>query len=128
MVKLAVIAILATILCIKFAMIQREYSLYLSLATCLLILFFIMNQLSEVVAGLKQFAAAISVGKDYITLLLKLIGIAYVCEFAAALCRDSGQTAIAGQLEMAGKFSILLVSMPVVAELFNMIGEFFHIA
>jgi len=50
------------------------------------------------------------------------LGVAYLAEFGSALCKDAGQSAIAGQIELVGKLTILAISMPVVTALFETIS------
>ena len=47
-------------------------------------------------------------------LLLKALGIAFLTETAASVCRDSGEGTLAGWVEMAGKLEILLLSFPLI--------------
>ena len=46
-------------------------------------------------------------------------------EFSANLCRDAGYQAVAGQIEMFGKLSILVISMPVLLVLLETLEGFF---
>ena len=46
--------------------------------------------------------------------LLKAVGIAFLTETAASICRDSGETSLAGWVETAGKLEILLLSFPLI--------------
>jgi stage III sporulation protein AD len=59
----------------------------------------------------------------YLVILLKMIGIAYVAEFSAGLCRDSGYSAVASQIELFGKLSLLGISMPVLQALLETVCE-----
>ena len=40
-------------------------------------------------------------------ILFKVLGITYVCDFAAGICKDSGYGFLATQLEMLGKLTVL---------------------
>jgi stage III sporulation protein AD len=55
---------------------------------------------------------------------MKMIGITYVAEFSSNLCKDAGYHAVATQIEMFGKLSIMVVSLPVLLALLDMIGSF----
>ena len=57
-----------------------------------------------------------------VEILLKMLGISYLSEFAASLCRDGGYGSAAGQIELFGRLSILVVSMPVVRALLETMG------
>ena len=53
-----------------------------------------------------------------------MVGIAYISEFSANLCKDAGYGGIASQIEMFGKLSILAMSLPVLTTLLTVIEEF----
>jgi len=58
----------------------------------------------------------------YLAIVIKIIGVAYLCQFAAELCRDVGEGAIAGKIELAGKVMILTLSMPIIDHLLDLVG------
>lgn len=123
--KLAGIGVIATLLAIKLGTMHPEYSLYISLATCLFVMLYSMQKLDWLVAYVWRLEQLIPLGGDYVRILLKLVGVSYLCDFASCLCRDGGQSAIAGQIEMAGKITVLALSMPTVLQLVRTITEFF---
>lgn len=123
-VKAAAIGIAAVLLALQFKQVKSEYGTYLGLAAGLLIFGLAVSQISSVAAGIEKIAAMISVDSKYIMILMKVVGIAYICEFSANLCKDSGYSAVASQIEMAGKLSILVMSMPIVMALLETINSF----
>ena len=60
----------------------------------------------------------------YLHALMKMIGITYVGQFSAGLCKDAGYSAIAGQIEIFSKLSILAISMPILMALMDTIQGF----
>ena len=48
-----------------------------------------------------------------------MIGIAYLAEFASGICKDAGYSFLAGQIELAGKLTILTISLPVMLAVFD---------
>ena len=56
-------------------------------------------------------------------ILQKMLGISYLSEFASSLCKDSGYSSLAGQIEFFGRISILSLSMPVVFSLLETLGQ-----
>ena len=89
----------------------------------ILIFFYAFAKLEQLVESIGTLGEYVSVETEYLKLLLKMLGISYVSEFAASLCRDSGCGSVAGQIELFGKLSILLLSMPVVLSLLNTLGQ-----
>ena len=55
--------------------------------------------------------------EPYFILLVKVIGVAMVTQLAVDTCRDAGQQAIATKVEIAGRVTILSLSLPLFQEL-----------
>lgn len=123
-VRVAVLGVAAVLLALWLKNDRPEYGIYLSLAAGIIILSLAVSQLSAVVDTIFKIASYIYIDKKYITILLKVTGVAYICEFAANLCRDSGYASVASQIEMAGKISIMVMSLPVMMSLIDTIESF----
>lgn len=61
----------------------------------------------------------------YVQLLLKIVGISYISEFCSGMCQDAGYQTLGRQVEIAGKFCILLTGLPIFYTLIDMIREYF---
>ena len=59
----------------------------------------------------------------YIGLLLKMIGITYLCEFASSLCKDNGYSALGNHIELFGKVTVMVAGLPVMKSMLSMIEE-----
>ena len=56
-------------------------------------------------------------------ILLKIVGIGYLTEFSCGLCNDSGNSAIALKLQLAGKLTIFIMSIPIISKLIDLLVE-----
>lgn len=124
MVKVAAMGIGAVLLALQFKQVRAEYGIYIGLAAGFIIFGFALTKVVVVVQGIEKAAALMSVDSKYIRLLIKAAGIAYICEFSSSLCRDSGCSSVASQIEMAGRLTILVLSMPVITALLDTINSF----
>ncbi len=122
--KVALIGVCAVLLALGLKPFKGEYALFLSLGAGILIFVYILGQMSSIIGAIQSIRSNISVNSEYVTLLVKVIGVAYVCEFAASLCKDAGFSSVASQIEMAGKLTILVMSLPVLMSLLDTIGSF----
>jgi len=120
----AVLGVATALLALWLKKDKPEYGVYLCLAVGVLVMGFAVSQLNVVISMISKISSYISIDKKYIEILLKAVGIAYICEFSANLCKDSGYGSIASQIEMAGKISILLMSLPVMLSLLDTIESF----
>lgn len=124
MIKIAMIGIAAVLLAIQMKSGKKEYELFVTMGACLCIFFFMMTKLETVIAAIGRMQSYIRLDSKYVAILIKMIGITYVAEFSSDLCKDAGYQAIAGQIEMFAKLSILAVSMPVLLALLENISQF----
>lgn len=121
MVTASVIAVITVFLVIFLKPLKGEYAMLAALAGGILILRYgaeQMKQILETVETLKGYMPYIS---NYLGTFVKMIGITYLCEFTAGLCRDGGCQSLGGQIEILGKLSILAISTPVLVALFETI-------
>jgi stage III sporulation protein AD len=58
----------------------------------------------------------------YFATLLKALGVSLAVEFCADLCKDLGESSLAGRLEMLGKVELLLLALPLFQEVVDLAG------
>lgn len=119
--KIAVIGVAGAILAVQLKECKAGYAVYLSLGTGLLICAWTLAKLDTVVEMLEKLQQLLHINTAYIGAFLKMIGITYLSDFAAGLCKDAGNSVVAHQIELFGKVSILAVSMPVLSALIETI-------
>ena len=124
MIKIAMIGLAAVLLAMQVKVGRPEYEIFITMAACLCIFFFLRTKLQVILNAINQIQGYIHLNSDYVGILLKMIGITYVAEFSSNLCKDAGYHAVAGQVEMFGKLSILVISMPVLLALLDTISQF----
>ncbi len=121
--KIALIAIVGMTLAVMVGGMRRDISIWITIVSGMIIFFFGIRKFEYVVDMFHELTDYIGINETYIKILLKMIGIAYLSEFTAAICRDAGQNAIAGQVDFFGKMSMIVVSLPVLQSLLETIGE-----
>lgn len=114
--KIIGVGLVGGVLTVTVRRYKAEYGIIVGLMTITVILFFVMDALSEALNEIRFLTEKSGVDARYITAVIKVVGIAYVTEFAAEILRDSGESAIASKVEMAGKVFILWLTVPIVRE------------
>ena len=76
---------------------------------------------AHVFCGEQVQTAYVSENISYIDVILKMIGIAYICRFSSDICKDAGCNAMASQVEMAGKITLILLSMPILMGVIDLV-------
>lgn len=115
--KIAVVGVSGILLAVLLKGQKAEYGLLISFATCVIIFFYAVSKLGVVIETIHRIQGYVTLDQSYITALVKMVGIAYIAEFSANICKDAGYSAVANQIEVFGKLSVLAVSMPILAAL-----------
>lgn len=124
MIKAAIIGIVAVLVATQFKGGRTQYSQYIGAGACIIITALGLSRLEIIIDTINRIQGYLSINKTYFSILFRIIGITYISEFASSLCKDAGHAAIAGQIELVGKLSILTVSMPILLALLDTISEF----
>lgn len=124
MIRIAVIGVGAAVLAVWVKGIKSEYAVWILLAAGVLTGGALIGKLEVVVSELEVLRRYFHAHGAYIKLLIKIIGITYLAEISADLCRDAGANSLASQIELFGKLSILVLCMPVMTSLLETIDYF----
>ena len=122
--RIAVLGIAGVLIALVLKKERGEYSAFVSMAVCICIFFYIITKVETILAFAERMETLISVDGSYIALVVKMVGITYVAEFAMNVCKEAGYAAIGNQIEMFAKMSILVVSLPVLTAFLETIGSF----
>ena len=57
-------------------------------------------------------------------IILKVIGVAYICEFVSSVCKDAGESAVASKVEAGGKIIIVYLALPILTSLLDLLANF----
>lgn len=115
--KLTAMLVAAALMCAALRVQRPELAMALSLAAGVLALLWAMDALSEAVQGLFSLAGGAGLNEDAISLMLRASGIAVIAEFGASLCRDAGEGALAGRVELGARAALLAMSVPLLTGL-----------
>ncbi len=115
------IGLIALIIIIMLKQYRPEYAIFISILTGVLILFLVMDRLTGIINLIQSIQDKSSVNVQFITLLIKITGIAFLSEFAVSICKDSGEAAIASKIELGSKIIIISMSIPIISSLLEVI-------
>ena len=122
-IKVIMAALAGVFLAAVLKSVKSEMTMLVAAGVSVLILFYILSGLSVIVEQLKMLQGYIGISGKYIGILVKMIGISYMTQLAADICRDNGQSAVPGQLEVFCKITIAALGMPVVLTLFEVVTK-----
>ncbi|MGI6731267.1 MAG: stage III sporulation protein AD [Anaerovoracaceae bacterium] len=120
--KIAAIGICGVITASMVKNSRPEFATYVVVATVMIIFAMIIYKLSAVFEFLRSIYDEISYGRNFFPIIIKVLAVAYVADFAAQICRDSGESAIATKVELAGKIIIFYLAVPVIVAVIELIN------
>ena len=119
--KLVALAIMSTVLCLLLKKERPEMAMFIDLATGVIIFLGATYKLNYIIESIQELANKANIPTMYISLIIKLIGIAYLMEFAIQICKDCGEANIASKLEFGGKIIVMAMSFPILFSIVEVI-------
>ncbi|MCA1039175.1 stage III sporulation protein AD [Bacillus infantis] len=119
--QIAGISLVATFLALVVKEQKPNFAFLLVVFTGCSIFLFLVDQIYAIIHMLEKIAVNAKVNLVYVETILKIIGIAYIAEFAAQITKDAGQGAIASKIELGGKILILAMAIPILTVLIETI-------
>ena len=117
-VKIIGIAICAVVIIIIIKQYKPEFAVYISLIATALILCLLLDKLSGIVNLLTNLANKMNgTSQEFLKILLKITGIAFLTEFAVSICKDAGENAISSKVDLGGKVIIVTLSIPIISSM-----------
>ncbi len=90
-----------------------ELSLAVSVAGSIVLMIAALDMLKGSLGLFGKIASLTGIDSSFLKILLKMVGVGYLVEFAAGTLTDFGQQALADKLSFAGKAAIFLLALPV---------------
>lgn len=115
------LGILATIIVVILKGLRPEFAILVSIVTGVIIFTLVLSKLIYVVDTISTLQSKVDVNISYFNTILKIIGMAYIVEFASQISRDAGETSIAMKIEFAGKVLIMVLAIPIILALMDLI-------
>lgn len=120
-VKIIGVAFVALIIILLLKQYKPEFAIYVSILAGAIIILMSLGKLSSIIELLNNLASKTSINGQFIGIMLKITGIAFLTEFAVSVCKDAGETAIANKVDLGGKIIIIAISIPIISSLLETI-------
>lgn len=125
--KIIGIAFITAISAVILRNTKPELSFGITIVGIIIILMFVVEILQGTMAVFVAISQITGIDNGLLKLLLKIVGVGYITEFGASILTDFGSSSIADKVTLAGKITIVLLSMPVVESLLELVGGFLRL-
>lgn len=116
-VGIAGIAVCSAVVAAMLRRYHQEYAALIGIAAGIIILLEIFLNIAPAIRQIRTLLSSAGLSADYAVILLKTLGICFLAQFAADACRDAGENALGSKIELAGKISIVILSLPLFEEI-----------
>ena len=121
--KIIAIGLITCLATIIVKPIRSDFSVIIAIVGGLIILFMVVDYLSNVFEVLRNIIGISGVNSNLYTLLLKIIGVGYLIEFTAGICSDTGNSGLGDKVLLGGKIIILVMALPIITNILQIIME-----
>lgn len=112
-IRVGLFGVTGVLLALQIRAQKPEYGQWFGVTLAVLIFGFAVGQAGAVIEQVRLLRQYLGESSGYLTTLLRIIGITYICEFSASVCKDAGYGAVADQIEILGKLSVLIAGVPI---------------
>lgn len=115
------LGIISTILIVTIKDFKPEFKILISIAVGVMIFSMLLGEISYVIETINTLSTKANVNIGYFDTIIKIIGIAYIVEFASQISKDAGENSIAMKIEFGGKIMIMVLAIPILMALMDLI-------
>lgn len=112
--KIILIALLATVMILIIKQTRPELAILVSVVTVTILFLFSIDKVGQVIELIRRLSDSAGLPYEFLNIILKIIGIAYITEFGANICKDVGESAIASKVQFAGKCIIIVLGISII--------------
>lgn len=112
--KIIFIAVITVILGITISNFNKEFKVYITVIFGVLVMLILFRELKGYVQEFINIFVRYNIKIEYFAIIIKIVGIAYICDFISLLCKDLNYESVGKKVEIAGKLVILIYSIDVI--------------
>lgn len=117
------LALVTTILLLILRQEKPVMAVVLSIVFSIIIFTFMMGKMASIINVMKELTRRAEINYFFLATILKILGVAYLGEFAAAICNDAGESAVAKKVEFAAKIIIAVLALPIMIAILESIMD-----
>ncbi len=118
---LAIAVLIFAVLIVFLKQQNKEIGMLAAIVGGVFIFIYILKYATSSFEFVNELIRATKLPSESILILIKALGIAYITQFICELCKDVGEGALAAKLEIAGKLTILVISIPLFSKILELI-------
>lgn len=119
--KIVGIGIITCIACLIVRQVKPDVASIIMIAGGVVILLMVVDYVAQIFDVFKVIIDKTGLTSNLFSIVLKIVGVGYLTEFAANICSDTGCNSLADKILLAGKILILVMSLPIVTNIVEIV-------
>lgn len=119
--KIAGLAVLGAFVALLLKNTKQEYSTLAGLGMALIVCGYVVVNVLDVVHTIEMLWQKIAGDTEFLYILLRIIGVTYIADLTAGICKECGYAVLAEQVSIAGKMGVLLAGFPIFMNLLEFV-------
>ncbi len=115
------LCITASILCKIVEKNTKEIAVGISLVGVVVVMLVIIGKISQINNTVTDLFSKAELSHEYMEILFKSAGICYITQIGVDTCKDCGENSLANVVELAGKISVMSITLPIINALVTII-------
>ena len=107
------IALISVIIINLVSKYNPDFSIIATVVAGIILLVSLVGYFTDIVDKFEQIVSVTGINDDIFSVVLKVVGLSYITQFSADICKDFGVNSIAQKVELAGKIAIFTVALPI---------------
>ncbi len=103
---------MTAILAVMLKRYHAEYAILVSICGGAVVIFLILARITPALNQVQEWISTVGLPGQAASILFKTLGICFLTQFAADTCKDAGESALAGKVELAGKITVVVLALP----------------
>ena len=100
---------------------KPEVAALVSVIGGILVIMLFVESLQHIIGNIARIVEGSGIRSELFSALVRIIGIGYLTEFAANICDEAGNSAMARKVTIAGKILILVLALPIINNLIEVV-------
>ncbi len=120
-VTICAVGVVAVVLSVTLRRYNQELSLLVSIGASAVILLSVIQYVLTSIESVNSLLSRANIDSQYIVILLKVMGICFVTEFACDCTKEAGYDSVSSNISLAGKVLVLVTATPMFMNVVNVV-------
>lgn len=120
-IKIVAIGLVSCLATLIVKPVRNDFAIFIAIAGGLVITFLVLDYLTDIFDVFKNIISSTGLSSNLYKLLIKIIAIGYLIEFAVSICSDTGNSSLGDKVLLGGKIVIMVMALPIITNILQII-------